>query len=166
MLDHLHAASYYQTKLLWAPGLDLSSLTREELQSAWAISNYIVINEAEWQWARDILGGENPEWSRSLRAVVVTCAARGCVIYQDKREPLVLPAIAPERIIDPTGCGDAFVAGFAYGLISDLDLLTCAQIGSSLSSFNLESRGTQHHACTTVQVRDRLRTFYGNERSR
>lgn len=163
MLDHLRAASSYATKVVWAPGIDISCLAPEELRAAWTMSDYIVINEAEWQWARAIFGDKEPEWSQRLQAVVVTCGARGSIIHQDKQPPINVPAVVSENIVDPTGCGDAFVAGFSVGLISKYDLRTCVQIGSSVAVYNLESRESQRHQPTFDQVKERLCRAYGNE---
>jgi adenosine kinase len=161
MLSHLRGACSSPTKLLWAPGCDITSLTREELQAAWTMSNYIVMNEVEWQCALTALGVEEPVWPEGLQAVVVTRGERGCSIYQNGLEPITVPAVAADKIVDPTGCGDSFLAGFAYGLTQKLDLRTSARIGSSVAAFNLESRGTQHHEFTLAQVKARLRKAYG-----
>lgn len=161
MLSDLQTAATCHQTVLWAPGGDIAGLNREELLTAWTNSNYIVINETEWQTSQTIMGDDAPNWPEGLRAVVITKSARGSTIMQKEHEPLDVSAVTSDRITDPTGCGDAFVAGFVCGLISGFALQACAQLGSTVAAFNLESLGTQRHIVTSAQIADRLRETYG-----
>lgn len=42
----------------------------------------------------------------------------------------VIDAVAPERLVDSTGAGDLFAAGFLFGLTRDLGLARSARLGS------------------------------------
>ena len=60
---------------------------------------------------------------------VLTRSAEGSVILADGAEHRV--AAAPvARVVDTTGAGDLYAAGFLYGLTRDLPLPTCGRIGS------------------------------------
>ena len=39
-----------------------------------------------------------------------------------------IPAANAIRVVDPTGCGDAYRAGLIYGLMNDMDLATTGRI--------------------------------------
>jgi sugar/nucleoside kinase (ribokinase family) len=45
-------------------------------------------------------------------------------------ELLRVPAVPVDRVVDTTGAGDLFAAGFLYGLTQGLDLETCGHYGS------------------------------------
>lgn len=61
--------------------------------------------------------------------VAVTLGKKGCVVAGT--DGLVNVAARPvERVIDTTGAGDSFAAGFLYGVIHDLGPEVSAQIGS------------------------------------
>ena len=45
--------------------------------------------------------------------------------------------------VDPTGCGDAFRAGFIFGLENKWSLIDAAKLGSVLGSIKVGSQGTQ-----------------------
>lgn len=160
MLEHLQQACLCQVPSLWSPAGDVCYLDRESLQQAWTASHYVVVNDSEWLSVKTIFGGTNPPWPPGLRAVVVTQGARGCKILQRGRRPLSIRAARTHEALDPTGCGDAFVAGFAWGLLHGLDLPACARMGSVLAVFNLESRGTQCHELSLSILRDRIRRDY------
>ena len=61
--------------------------------------------------------GLGPEaMSRShLRGVVVTLGADGCDIWQNGQQTHVA-GVEAEKVVDPTGCGDAFRSALLYGL--------------------------------------------------
>jgi sugar/nucleoside kinase (ribokinase family) len=59
----------------------------------------------------------------------ITVGADGCVIVTPD-ELVEVPAEPVERVIDTTGAGDLFAAGFLHGFTSGLDLATCGRFGS------------------------------------
>ncbi|MEG0457683.1 MAG: carbohydrate kinase family protein, partial [Oscillospiraceae bacterium] len=44
-------------------------------------------------------------------------------------------------VVDTTGSGDAYIAGFIYGLLENMDVKQCCNRGSVLSSFIIEKVG-------------------------
>lgn len=63
----------------------------------------------------------------------------------------------PAHIVDPTGCGDAFRAGFLYGYTNGQSLKTCTQLGSTMGSFAIEYSGGQNHSPTKEEIFKRMR---------
>jgi sugar/nucleoside kinase (ribokinase family) len=59
----------------------------------------------------------------------ITVGRKGCVIITPD-ELIEVPAVEVERVIDTTGAGDLFAAGFLFGLTSGRDLETCGHFGS------------------------------------
>jgi sugar/nucleoside kinase (ribokinase family) len=59
----------------------------------------------------------------------ITCGAAGCVIVTAD-ERIEGPAVPVERVLDTTGAGDLFAAGFLHGLTAGLDLAACGHRGS------------------------------------
>jgi sugar/nucleoside kinase (ribokinase family) len=59
---------------------------------------------------------------------VVTRSADGALVVS-RRETRAVPAFPVERVVDTTGAGDLFAAGFMAGLAKDLDLTECARLG-------------------------------------
>ncbi len=60
---------------------------------------------------------------------VVTRSEKGCVVVA--RESLIVAPAAPiEAVVDTTGAGDLFAAGFIAGLVRDKDHQTCATLGA------------------------------------
>ena len=79
-----------------------------------------------------------------------------------------VPGYPLERVIDPTGAGDAFAGGFfGYldchpdGAIVDDDVLRCAAVyGSVLASFAIEDFGSERlQKLSMPEIQDRFKDF-------
>jgi sugar/nucleoside kinase (ribokinase family) len=61
--------------------------------------------------------------------VAVTCGADGALL-SSQGERRQVPAAPVEHVVDTTGAGDLFAAGFLYGLTQGRDLETCGRLGA------------------------------------
>jgi sugar/nucleoside kinase (ribokinase family) len=59
----------------------------------------------------------------------VTLGPRGSIVVADGKR-IASPAAHIERVVDTTGAGDLYAAGFLYGLTRDLPLAECARIAA------------------------------------
>lgn len=66
---------------------------------------------------------------RECHLAAVTCGAAGCVVV-NADERIEVPAVPVERVLDTTGAGDLFAAGFLHGLTNGLDLAACGHRGA------------------------------------
>jgi sugar/nucleoside kinase (ribokinase family) len=63
------------------------------------------------------------------RLAVVTRSEKGCVVVS-KDDMVVVPAAPIAKLVDATGAGDLFAAGFLFGLARGRDHRTAAQLGA------------------------------------
>ena len=73
--------------------------------------------------------------------VVVTLGGDGCYIRTSDAEVSV-PSFAA-RVVDTTGAGDAFCAGFLYGLLADEPLGVCGRLGNFVAAKCIEAVGAR-----------------------
>ncbi len=73
-----------------------------------------------------------------------------------KIEEELYPVIKTEKIVDSTGCGDAFRAGFLLGFSNQKDIHTCMTLGSIMGSLAIENQGGQNHHTSVSQVNEIL----------
>jgi ribokinase len=66
---------------------------------------------------------------------------RGCYVTDGKEGHLIEPPDV-ERV-DTTGAGDAFCAGFLYGLIKGKDLYECGRLGNFVASRCITKMGAR-----------------------
>ena len=76
-----------------------------------------------------------------VKIAAVKLGSKGCYIT-DGRERL---RIEPYRVkvVDTTGAGDAFCAGFLYGLINNKSLYECGQLGNFVASRSVTAMGAR-----------------------
>jgi adenosine kinase len=94
---------------------------------------------------------------------VTTHGAEGVVIEQLGKDQLRVAVVPAEQIVDPTGVGDAFRAGFLAGRSWGLSLERSAELGSLLATMCLESLGPQEYTLDPGAARSRLAAAYGEE---
>jgi ribokinase len=76
--------------------------------------------------AADLMVGQG------VKIVAVKLGANGCYVT-DGRERYLIEALN-ENVVDTTGAGDAFCAGFLYGLINEKSLEECGRLGNLVAS--------------------------------
>ena len=91
---------------------------------------------------------------------VRTMGAAGCQVYVGERAVFV-PSCKPEAVVDPTGCGDAFRAGFLHGLLKGWEPVACARMGAVMGSFAVERSGGQRHSPTREAIAKRFADNFG-----
>ena len=73
------------------------------------------------------------EVSKDSSITAITCGAEGSIIvFQDQISKI--DATHVSCVVDTTGAGDAFAAGFLYGYTNSYDFLASAHIGSKCSA--------------------------------
>lgn len=76
------------------------------------------------------------------KLVVVTRGAKGSVIFADTKATTIAPE--PVRVVvDTTGAGDLYAAGFLYGLAAGKPLETCGRLGSLAASEAISHMGAR-----------------------
>lgn len=73
---------------------------------------------------------------------VVTRSEKGCLVFVSGAL-FELPAQKVEKVIDATGAGDAFAAGFLYGIVNDFDMEKSAYFGNVLASNIIQKFGAR-----------------------
>ena len=120
-------------------------------------ATYFFGNEAEILRARRFVRATATEdLLRHAEVVVATLGARGSVVIT-REGRIRIPRVRPARVVDVTGAGDAFRAGFYAGLARGYDLRRCGILASAVASYVVEAKGTQTHLPTWAQTLRRAR---------
>jgi sugar/nucleoside kinase (ribokinase family) len=61
---------------------------------------------------------------------ILTRSAKGSVVIAAGKEPIHVPVSPVPRVIDTTGAGDLYAAGFLYGFTQGRDLAVCGRLAS------------------------------------
>ncbi len=75
----------------------------------------------------------------------MTRSAEGALVVS-RAETRAVPAFPVERVVDTTGAGDLFAAGFLAGLTQNLDLTDCARLGGLAAAEIISHLGARPQA--------------------
>lgn len=100
------------------------------------ITDYVDILFANEEEAKAFTGKSGKEavdlLAKLCSIVIVKVGSRGSLIRKGTEEVTVAP-LCIEQVVDTTGAGDYYAAGFLYGLTSGYSLEKCGKIGSILA---------------------------------
>lgn len=130
---------------------------RKSFRSLFRKCRYFFGNEHEVAQAMRYMGAHSVrDLLRPVEAVIVTRGAKGSAVVTSGGK-VAVPAVRPRRIVEITGAGDAYRAGFYAGLSRGYDLRRCALLGAAVASFVVEEKGTQTNLPTWREAVARAR---------
>ncbi len=90
------------------------------------------------------------------RTVVITCGEKGTVLLSDQNR--VRAGVNRVEFVDGTGSGDAFDAGYIFGLLQGEDELQCLRLGSALGASCVRAVGATTGVFTASELEEFLRS--------
>ena len=93
--------------------------------------------------------------AHGVKTVVIKLGADGCLL-KNAQCCLRQPAF-PVPVVDTTGAGDSFIAGFLHGVCSGWDEARCIQMASAAAAINIGAIGATGAIRSAGQVLDWLR---------
>lgn len=88
-----------------------------------------------------------------VKNVIIKLGAKGCYVRNRSENFYTDPYDA--TVVDTTGCGDNFVAGFITGLLHQFNLKQCAELACACGSYNAQFVG----AHGSIQSLDQIQMF-------
>lgn len=149
--------AYDNNKLVsFDPGQDLHLYSTNDLQELVKNCNILFGNEHEIEHICDLLEKSKEELlNEGLDIIVQTLGDKGSVIYANGEDALEIEAVAT-KAVDPTGAGDSYRASFLSFYLRDNDLKTCGRFASTVSSYIVETQGTQTNIPHPDQALERM----------
>ena len=135
--------------------------TLEDLKPVLQYVDYILPNQDEIA----LLTGEtDPEVNAKLlveagvSCAVVKVGSKGCII-KTKDETLHVSAYPVEKVVDTTGAGDCFAAGFLYALSSGYELEECGKFACATASCAVEVIGATEGISSVEKPMERYKSL-------
>jgi adenosine kinase len=160
---------------MYDPGMQLPRISDVDLKKGIENCKILIGNDYEIELMKKRAG------DLRVPILVVTLGEKGAIVFDNRnsvgddllvvphadkpgglslRQYVINPA-KPKSIIDPTGAGDAFRAGFLAGYIKNFDLKTCGQMGATAAVYTVEKYGTMTHEFTAKEFCARYKENYG-----
>lgn len=159
MASQIHEASQLKLRLVFDIGQQVAALTSEVIIQGLEIAEILMVNEFELDLLMKKTGLDKTAILKKLALTIVTLGERGCLVYSQNSQPQAVPAVTA-NLIDPTGAGDAFRAGFLYGYIRNWPMEKSCQLAATTAAFAVESHGTQNHHFDKLALEDRYKLQY------
>jgi adenosine kinase len=120
----------------------------------------VTLNDYEARVVEQKTGLGLGELAGKVQALVVTMGAKGSILWQ-RGQQIAIPAVKPEGLVDPTGCGDAYRAGLLHGLDQDWTWEKSCRLASVMGAIKIAQRGGQNHTPTRAAIGERYAGAFG-----
>ena len=148
---------------IFDPSQQIVRLNKEDLTKGIKGAHALFGNEYEFELLQKHTDMGAEDILSELAFAVITLAESGSRIYQNGKFLSDVPAFPPKRVLDPTGVGDAFRAGFFKGYLNGLDLELCAQMGALAATYSLEEMAPQNHHYSLEDFISRFRSQFDDQ---
>lgn len=154
----------YKLKYMYDFGQQVSNTSAEDLAEGVKHAEIIIANDYEMAVLCEKIKVSMSELKTKTPVCITTLGEKGSLVEGAQLEKAVqVKAVKPKKVVDPTGAGDAYRAGFIYGYTQGWDLKKCAQLGSTTAAYAVENQGTQEHFFTDSQFRKRFEQSFNNK---
>ena len=160
MIEHAEDCARLGVPFIFDPGQGLPMFSGEELKHFIELATYVAVNDYEAELLTERTGLSLEQIGERVSALIVTRGEQGAEIYTSN-ERFDIPVVGVDKVVDPTGCGDAFRAGMLYGLTHDMDWMTIGRLSSLMGSIKIASQGGQNHTPTLAEIQERFRKEFG-----
>lgn len=143
------------------PAFQIATFTPEELREGIEGTKILIGNDYEIALIEEKLGISHEELIVMVPILITTLASKGSII-ETRTDSMHIRAAKPKAVVDPTGAGDAFRAGFIAGYLRGLDLAICGQMGSTAAAYTVEKYGTLPPAFTKKEFIKRYKENFGS----
>ncbi len=145
---------------LYDPSMQAPRMNGSELEAGFKGAKILTGNDYEFGMMAEKIGVSEAELRRCVPVTVMTRGEAGALITAGADE-YEIPSAKPRQVVDPTGAGDAFRAGFVKGLARGFSWPVVGRLGALTAVYTLEQAGTQQHSYTMQEFVERYRENFG-----
>ncbi|AEB44704.1 ribokinase-like domain-containing protein [Micromonospora maris AB-18-032] len=158
-----HAAACRRLGVPFAadPSQQLARMSGPDIADFVTGARYLLTNEYEYDLLCGKLGGAGATVLDAVDVVVTTLGEDGVRIRAGGGITRI-PAVTGASVVDPTGGGDAFRAGFLYGVTHGLLLDVAAALGCQMGAYAIGAPGTQEYRVVPDRLVANLSDTYGH----
>jgi len=160
MLIYSRKYKAFNSPYIFDPGQQIPVLTCESLTEMISGSEILISNDYELDLIKKATGLKHSGLLERCRAIITTLGEDGSLINTRNGEEKI-PAVKTEKVVDPTGAGDAYRAGIIKGLVMGKDLVQASRMGATCAGYAVECYGTQEHRFNLENFGERFKENFG-----
>lgn len=146
-------------RYIFDPGQQIPALGGEGLRDAIDGAWMLVSNDYELEMIQKDTGWSFEDMLDKVDYLITTLGNKGSRICSRDTQ-IEVPIVNVDKVLDPTGAGDAYRAGLIKGIAMGASLEEAARMGTTSASFCVEKHGTQGHNFTMAEFWNRHRAGY------
>ncbi|GAB3473841.1 carbohydrate kinase family protein [Amycolatopsis cihanbeyliensis] len=139
----------------------LAIMPGEDVRNLVEGASYLFTNEYEASLLLKHTGWSTDQVLERVGSWVTTYGPKGVRIEGKGHDPVVVDVVPEVEAVEPTGVGDAFRAGFLWGLSRKMTMERAAQAGCVLAGIVLETVGPQEYPLDRAEFSNRVAKAYG-----
>jgi adenosine kinase len=144
---------------MYDPSQQLPRLEADVLRRGVEHCHALAVNEYEWNMLSRKTGMGQDDVLRHAKVLIRTLGKNGAEIFAGgQRYPI--PIYPTDKVVDPTGVGDAFRAGLLCGMAQGWPWDVTGRAGALCAAYALEQVGTQSHRFTPREFVARYRLAF------
>ncbi len=148
---------------IFDPGKQAPRLEAEHIAVGLRGARVLVGNDYEFGMMARKLAISEEELIASTPLTVITHGEHGSLIYTEGHLAASIPVAPVSEVVDPTGAGDAYLAGLAFGIAHDLPLAVTGRVAALAAAYAIEQRGCQEHHYQRSAFVARYQQAFGEE---
>ncbi len=148
------------TLVVFNPGALIADQGFDECEELLASTDIYISSETELNKIMEEKSTEsslNKLFKMGTSVAAITRGSRGALLV-DKNKKIEIP-IYKVNVVDTTGAGDSFSAGFITGYLENIDLKMCGKMGNANAAILIGKVGARNELAT----RDKLENFIKNQ---
>jgi adenosine kinase len=144
MERHVAQAAEIGARLVFVPAQQIPSLSDDALRAGLDAAWLVVGNDYELELIRARTGITPDDLRRRGALVALTRGPEGSELHGPDGV-VQIPVAPPRQVVDPTGAGDAYVAGLLAALRRGLPRDAAGRVAALSATFAVEQQGPQSH---------------------
>lgn len=165
MDDMVKLSSIYKNRgipYIFDPGQAITSLSKDNLIKCIRSAKILISNDYELSMILSKTGLDEKEILLNIETLITTLGEKGSIL-KTRGKSFKIKSAKPNKVVDPTGAGDAYRAGFIKGLVEKWPLDVACEFAGVTACYAVENYGTQNHKFNFTDTANRYETNFNKK---
>ena len=163
MAKHTSECKRLGAKYIFDPGKQTPRLSAQQILAGLDGAAAFVGNDYELGMMSKACGKSEQALIDAAPVTVITLGEHGSTIHVRGKAPLKVPVAKISDAVDPTGCGDAYLGGLAFGLARGWPMETTGRVAALVAAYCIEHKGCQEHRFDRAGFKKRYAENFGKD---